>query len=84
MPRPLLDLGQYDLIVVLGERRKGVTVPEIAGRLRINRMSAWRAIQRLVRVGKLHKIDRKRRRVMLYEKPGRGADIYRTKRKRGG
>lgn len=79
MPGPLLDLGQYDLIVSLGERRKGITVPEVASRLRMSRMSAWRAIQRLVQAGKLHRINRKRRRVMLFERPGRGADIYKTR-----
>lgn len=84
MPQVSSTLGQaqLDIILVWGRRRKGVCVPEVVEHFDIPHLAAWRAIQRLVKRGRLFKItDRKRRRAMLFgnNKAGRGADVYKTK-----
>ena len=79
MTAPLVGRGQLDLVVELGQRRKGVTAPEIAERFDIDHLAAWRAIQRLVRRGRLFRTDHKRRRAFVFERAGRGATVYKTK-----
>ena len=76
---PVLALGQVDLIVDLGKRRKGVTVVEIKERFEVSHLAAWRALQRLVKCDRLCKTPRKRRRGLLFEDAGRGADVYKTR-----
>ena len=67
------------MIVELGRRRKGVCAPEIEERFAIPHLAAWRALQRLVKCGKLFKTTRKRRRALLFDDAGRGADVYKTR-----
>jgi len=78
MPAPALNEYQYDVIVRLGGRRKGVTVPELVERFDIPRLLAWRAMQRLTKAGRLRRTNMKRRRDLVYYNAGRGSDVYKA------
>jgi len=79
MTAPALGHGQAELILRLGSQRRGVTAPQIADRFDISHLAAWRAIQRLVKRGRLFETDHKRRRSFVFERAGRGATVYKTK-----
>ena len=82
MTAPHLGPPQEDLIVKWGERRKGVTVPEVALHFEVTHNVAWRTITRLVERGRLFRVDGyTRRREMLFgvDKAGRGATVYKAR-----
>lgn len=77
MTAPTLSLGAIEIVVVMGKRRKGVTVPEVKEHFDVSHLAAWRVVQRLVRQGRLYVIGARRRELLFVG--GRGAVVYKTR-----
>jgi len=77
MTAPTLSTGNIDLIMQLGRRRKGITVPEVSERFHCSHLAAWRALQRLEKAGRLHRTGNKRSR--SFYGGGRSPDVYKTR-----
>ncbi len=79
MSRPrTLTPAQEDSVARWATRASGVTIPEIADRLGVNRWTARRMVLRLVSEGRLRKTEDKRRRTMIFERAGTGGIIFRA------